>query len=185
MDKVKQGKTAKRNGKEFEKLLDNYFLCLKKMKACAIEKTPEPFRYIKPLNGSYGMFVATFVKSAQPDFKGTIAGGRAIVLEAKSVASDRVNLSVLTEQEKDDLILYSQLGAISGVIVKSQQLNNIYFFPTDFFCNIYELTGFKHIKFEKANGFILRGIEENEINAINKIVELNCLSNDDLLKTIY
>lgn len=182
-DKAKQGKTAKRNGKEFEKLLDNYFLYLKKIKVCVIEKTPEPFRYIKPLNAnSYGMFIATFTKPAQPDFKGTLAGGRAIVLEAKSVASDRINLSVLTKQEKEDLILYSQLGAISGVIVKSQQLNNIYFFPTDFFCNIYELTGYKHIEFENAKGFILKGIEENKINAINKIVELNCMSNSDLLK---
>ena len=36
-DKVKQGKTAKRNGKEFEKILDNYFLYLKKIKVCVIE----------------------------------------------------------------------------------------------------------------------------------------------------
>ena len=56
------------------------------------------------------------------------------------------------------------------------------FFPKDFFCNIYELTGNKHIKFKNAKGFILKGIEENKINAINKIVELNSMSNSDLLK---
>ena len=174
--KVIQGKTARRNGKEFEKMLDNYFSFLKKLRVACIEKTPEPFRYIKPLANGGGMFVATFIKSAQPDFKGVLFNGREIVLESKSVSNDRINLSALTDTEREELILHDEMHALSGVIVRQKETEKIFLFPTSFFVKMEELTGFKHIKFINAEKFEIKGIEKNSVNAFWKMKEILLLT---------
>lgn len=168
MNKQQQGKTAKRNGKAFEKKLEDIFAMYKEKLLCNIEKTPEPYRYIKPYtNGGGGLFVATFSKSAQPDFKGTLSGGRAVVLEAKSVHNDRFNLAMLTDTELKELILHDTLGAISGVLVYGQESGFIYFFPCSFIANMQAIKGYKHIKLENAEAFTV-----NETTLITKITTL-------------
>ena len=184
MDRTKQGRTAKHNGKQFEKLLDGYFAYWKAAGLFSIEKTPEPYRYIKPCGGAGGMFIATFAKSAQPDYKGTLNGGRAIVLEAKSISKDRINLSQLTETEAAELHLHYRLGAISGVIVYEQETNLIYFFPAKLFCKIDELTGFKHIKFKDAGAFIIDGIQTNALGAMTRIQYLYTLGAEKLAELL-
>lgn len=172
MNKQQQGKTAKRNGKAFEKKLEDIFAMYKEKLLCNIEKTPEPYRYIKPYtNGGGGLFVATFSKSAQPDFKGTLSGGRAVVLEAKSVHNDRFNLAMLTDTELKELIIHDTLGAISGVLVYGQESGFIYFFPCSFIANMQAITGYKHIKLENAEAFIV-----NETTLITKITTLGKLT---------
>lgn len=178
-NKIIQGRTARKNGKEFEKMLDNYFSFLKDKKIACIEKTPEPFRYIKPFGNSGGMFVATFIKSAQPDFKGVLFNGREIVLESKSVSNDRINLSALTDTEREELILHDEMHALSGVIVRQKKTEKIFLFPTSFFVKMEELTGFKHIKFINAEKFEIKGIEEKNIKAIFKIREILSLTPEE------
>lgn len=46
-----------------------------------IHKTPEPFRVIKKLPA--GRFQGQFLKKAEPDFKGVLSNGQAIVFECK------------------------------------------------------------------------------------------------------
>lgn len=101
------------------------------------------------------MFIATFAKSAQPDYKGTLAGGRAIVLEAKSCASDRINKSMVLDTEIAELKTHAGLGALSGVIAESQRTGRVYFFPCSLFANMEDITGYKHIKFVQAEAFEL------------------------------
>lgn len=178
-NKIIQGRTARKNGKEFEKMLDNYFSFLKDKKIACIEKTPEPFRYIKPFGNGGGMFVATFIKSAQPDFKGVLFSGQGIVLESKSVSNDRINLSALTDTEREELILFDEMHALSGVIVRQKETEKIFLFPTSFFVRIEELTGYKHIKFINAEKFEIKGIEEKNIKAIFKIREILSLTPEE------
>ena len=45
------------------------------------DKTPEPFRVLEKSRD--GIFKGRFTARAQPDFQGTLAGGRSIVFEAK------------------------------------------------------------------------------------------------------
>ena len=77
-----QGQRARYEGESFEKLLDISCEMYRMHGAARIEKTPEPMRPLSRPN-SKGQFTACYVKAAQPDYKGTLAGGQAIVFEAK------------------------------------------------------------------------------------------------------
>ena len=46
-----------------------------------VDKTPEPFRVLEKSRD--GIFKGRFTARAQPDFQGTLDGGRSIVFEAK------------------------------------------------------------------------------------------------------
>jgi recombination protein U len=80
-----------------------------------VTKTPEPFRVTKKHDG--GIFTGRFVAHAEPDFQGTLAGGRAICFEAKYTASDRMKRNVLTDTQMTALARHAALGAFAGVCV--------------------------------------------------------------------
>ncbi len=80
-----------------------------------IAKTPEPMRPIQSLGR--GKFIAIFEKTAQPDYKGTLKGGGAIVFEAKHTDADRLQQSAVTEEQAKRLDRHSRLGAECFVIV--------------------------------------------------------------------
>ena len=71
------GKISKAKGKHFEERLDASFAYYRDCGYAIIEKTPEPMRPTKNLGN--GKFIAFFEKKAQPDYKGTIKGGRTVM----------------------------------------------------------------------------------------------------------
>ena len=73
-----------------------------------IDKTPEPFRVMEKLGG--GIFKGRFTAPAQPDFQGTLAGGRSIVFEAKHTTTDRLKRDVLTGEQQDTLARHHRMG---------------------------------------------------------------------------
>lgn len=77
------------------------------------DKTPEPFRVLEKSRD--GIFKGRFTARAQPDFQGTLAGGRSIVFEAKYTTTDRLKWDVLTQEQRDALEHHHQHGAISAV----------------------------------------------------------------------
>ena len=79
-----------------------------------IDKTPEPFRVIK--KHGRGIFTGRFTAPAQPDFQGTLRDGRSIVFEAKYTTADRIQRSVLTQNQMDMLTAHQKLGAVSSVV---------------------------------------------------------------------
>lgn len=80
-----------------------------------IDKTPEPFRVTKKCGN--GVFTGRFGTPAQPDFQGTLRGGRSIIFEAKWTAKDRITRNVLTDTQMDLLKRHDGLGALCGVCV--------------------------------------------------------------------
>lgn len=80
-----------------------------------IDKTPEPFRVTSTEGG--GRFTGRFIAHAQPDFQGTLNGGRSICFEAKYTTTDRMRRNVLTETQIDTLEQHSALGACAAVCV--------------------------------------------------------------------
>lgn len=80
-----------------------------------VEQIPEPFRTTK--TGRDGTFTGRFLSAAQPDFMGTLRGGRSICFEAKYTRTDRILQSVLTEEQRDSLERHWTMGAIAGVCV--------------------------------------------------------------------
>ena len=73
-----------------------------------VDKTPEPFRVIE--KGRDGIFKGRFTARAQPDFQGTLAGGRSIVFEAKYTTTDRMKRDVLTKEQQDALERHAARG---------------------------------------------------------------------------
>lgn len=153
MTRTQVGRKAKKNGQYFENFLDKVFNTCSQLGYCNIEKTPEPFRFIKPY--STNLFVGCYIKSAQPDYKGTLKGGRSIVLEAKSVSTGKISLSALTENEMAELVKHKELGACTGVIVYDSAEGNIYLLPIVMFERMQDLFNRKHIKLKEVEKFCI------------------------------
>ena len=85
-----------------------------------IDKTPEPFR-VTSKNHRTGEFTGRFSTHAQPDFQGTLYGGRSIMFEAKRTSKDRITRNVLTDTQMDvlekTLTDVMQLGANGNIAV--------------------------------------------------------------------
>ena len=111
-----RGKQARLAGSYFEAMISgscDYYLDRGLAK---IEKTPEPMKPLGPKNYK-GQFLACYTKQAQPDYKGTLKGGRAVVFEAKHTDDDRIEYNRLTKEQRDDLEHHHKLGAVAFVLV--------------------------------------------------------------------
>lgn len=111
-----RGKQARLAGSYFEAMISgscDYYLDRGLAK---IEKTPEPMKPLGPKNYK-GQFLACYTKQAQPDYKGTLKGGRAVVFEAKHTDDDRIEFKRLTKEQRDDLEHHHKLGAVAFVLV--------------------------------------------------------------------
>ncbi len=103
------GKVAKEKGKRFEARLDTSFEYYRLKGFALIEKTPEPMRPSKSLGN--GKFVAYYEKKAQPDYKGTIKGGRTVIFEAKYTSADRMEQSRVLDSQAEYMTRHESLGA--------------------------------------------------------------------------
>lgn len=109
------GARAHRNGETFEALIERACARYERAGEAFIEKSPEPMKPLRPLKG--GQFVACFVKTAQPDFKGTIRPGRAVCFEAKHCAEARIDMKRVTPEQSAALDKHAALGAVCFVLV--------------------------------------------------------------------
>ena len=91
---VMTGRRSRAAGGAWEELLEASCRHYRLKGAAEITKTPEPMKPIGPKNAK-GQFLACYTKQAQPDYKGTLAGGRAVVFEAKHTDSNRLQRSVV------------------------------------------------------------------------------------------
>ena len=112
-----QGKLNRAQGLKFEEIVDEACDHYRTMGLAYIEKTPEPMKVIGVLNRRLGQFKAVFTKAAQPDYKGTMAGGRSVAFEAKHTETDRIKQDAVTEEQRDALNTHEAMGALCFVIV--------------------------------------------------------------------
>lgn len=109
------GMVNRAQGKLFEERIDAALAYYDRLGLASVEKTPEPMRPIRSL--SEGRFVAVFEKPAQPDYKGTLKGGRAVVFEAKHTITGQMEQSRVTESQAKRLEHHQKLGALCFVVV--------------------------------------------------------------------
>lgn len=121
-----------------------------------ITKTPEP---MKPLGrpNSRGQFLACYTKQAQPDYKGTVKGGRAIVFEAKHTDTGRLQQSVVSEEQEKQLDRHAALGAECFVMV-SFGFEQFFRIPWEVFRSMKERYGRKYITPEDVQEYRIRYI---------------------------
>ena len=104
-------------GHDFEEAIRQACLLYANQGRAKVEKTPEPFRVLEKREG--GIFVGRFTAHAQPDFQGTLDGGRSIIFEAKYTTTDAMKRDVLTETQMETLERHHRCGALAAVCVGS------------------------------------------------------------------
>lgn len=163
-----KGKQARIAGEHFENMISAACKFYEERRLAKIEKTPEP---MKPLGGknAKGQFLACYTKAAQPDYKGTLKGGRAIVFEAKHTDDERIERRRLTKEQLDALESHHQLGALSFVLI-SIGLCDFYRVPWPVWRDMADIYGRQYMKHSELEPYevpavagyikLLDGIEE-------------------------
>jgi len=113
---VMNGKRSRAAGGYWEEMIEASCQYYRLKGTAEITKTPEPMKPLARPNNR-GQFLACYTKQAQPDYKGTLAGGRTIVFEAKHTDTDRLEQRVVSEEQKNQLNRYMALGADCFVMV--------------------------------------------------------------------
>lgn len=137
-----RGSHNRSEGAEFEKLIERSCEMYRAHDVAYIEKTPEPFKVISVPNAR-GQFIGYYEKQAQPDFKGTLFTGQSVVFDAKATTTDKLQLSALSEEQKQSLETHYKLRAICGVLI-SYSFKRFYFMPYSLFMSAKEYNGHKY-----------------------------------------
>ncbi len=138
-----QGKVNRERGKIFEQEIETIAEWYAFHKLARIEKTPEPMKILKHIEN--GRFEAVFEKNAQPDFKGTIKGGKTVVFDAKFTETTNITYQALSDHQRQVLIEYNELGAVAFILVGFSD-GNMYKIDIKTWINMKEIFGHKHIK---------------------------------------
>lgn len=131
-------------GKNFEKFIAMACDYYRANEIADITKIDEPFRVMQLYKA--GQFKGQFTANANPDFEGTLKGGRSICFEAKYTTTDRLKQDVVSEKQKEVLSLKHKLGGLVGVCGGIQ--NKYYFIPWEVWTNMKSLYGRKYVKAE-------------------------------------
>lgn len=150
-----RGKRNRDSGEYFEQLISASCRYYDGTGKAYITKTPEPMKPIRQ-TGS-GRFEAFFEKKAQPDFKGTLAGGRAVAFEAKHTETGRMLQSAVNYEQEKQLDRHEQMGALCFVLV-SFDFRLFYRVPWDIWRSMKQHYGHKYITPEEAAPYRLRYI---------------------------
>lgn len=137
------GRRSRAAGEHWEQMIEASCNHYRLTGEAEIRKTPEPMKPLGRPNGR-GQFLACYTKQAQPDYKGTIKGGRAIVFEAKHTDSDRMQRSVISAEQEKELDRHMALGAECFVMV-SFGFQRYFKIPWGAFKNMKERYGRKYI----------------------------------------
>lgn len=122
-----RGIKSRSAGQEFEKYISIACESYRQKGLAYIEKTPEAVKILSKVDAQ-GHFKACFEKQAQPDYKGTLKGGRSIVFEAKHTDKDRIEATRMTAEQSAALETHYNLGAMVFVLV-SFSLERFYRIP--------------------------------------------------------
>lgn len=108
------GAVSKALGQQFERDINAAFDHYRRLGVASIEKTPEPFHMTGRENG--GKVVGFYEKKAQPDYAGTLRGGRSVYMEAKFTGSNRMEQSRVSPGQTEYLDEKMRLGAFCYVL---------------------------------------------------------------------
>ena len=136
------GSRSRSTGAAFEKLIEISCEVYKSRNLAYIEKTPEP---MCPISGAdrQGKFTAIYTATAQPDYKGTLSGGRAVVFEAKHTDSDTMKQERVTPAQAEALSMHYALGALCFVLISIK--DRCFVIPWTVWDNMKNVYGRKYI----------------------------------------
>jgi len=137
-----QGAVNKAQGKQFEERLDAAFAYYARQGSALVEKTPEPMHIVQRLDK--GRFVVFPEKPAQPDYKGVLKDGQAVMFEAKFTTTDRLTQDRVTPEQAQTLERYQAMGALCYVLAGFAS-GAVYRVPWDVWAEMKQRFGRKYI----------------------------------------
>ena len=160
-----KGKNNRTSGKIWEEIIDNSCKYYLEIGLADIEKTPEPMRVIQ--NVGKGRFMCCFRKMAQPDYKGTLKGGKAIVFEAKHTDTDKMNRNVISEEQEKRLDSHYFMGAECFVLI-SFKFNDYFRVPWDVFRDMKSVFGRKYVTINDLEKYRIKmiGMKIDFLNSV-------------------
>lgn len=135
-------------GHDFEDAIRQACILYANQGRAKVEKTPEPFRVLEKREN--GIFVGRFTAHAQPDFQGTLDGGRSIIFEAKYTTTDSMKRDVLTETQMETLNEHARRGALAAVCVGIQ--DRFFFVPWEVWRDMKRYVGRLYVTAEDLEG---------------------------------
>lgn len=138
----KKGKKNREEGRAFEEILDHTFAYYSSKGYAQIDKTPEPFKIIKRLENT--RFIGCFTRQAQPDYKGTIKGGRTVIFEAKYTSTDRITQDRVSDLQAAYMDQATALGARCFVLAGFKS-GGIYRIPWPVWSDMKKKFGHKYV----------------------------------------
>jgi recombination protein U len=139
--RILQNAANNAQGQAFEEHIKAACELYKTRERAEVDKTPEPFKVTSKERD--GRFTGRFTAKAQPDFQGTLSGGRSIVFEAKYTTTDRLKRGILTETQMKILTRHDKLGAVAGVCAGI--VDRFYFVPWDVWRDMKERFGRQYV----------------------------------------
>lgn len=164
LQRSQSGMQSKRAGEFFENLIGASLRWYEINGLACVEKTPEPMKPLRAPN-QRGQFLACYVKSGQPDFKGTLTGGRSIVFEAKHTSREKIDASRLTDEQVKQLDMHHKLGAVAFVLV-GFGLQDFYRIPWEVWHDMENIYGYKHMKQQDCEPYRV-----HYVNGVLKLLE--------------
>lgn len=147
-----KGKRNNAQGHFFEGFIKTACAVYKQKGIACVEKMPEPFMVLEKRDK--GIFKGRFIAHAQPDFMGTLSGGRSICFEAKYTSTDKLGQNVLTGEQWDSLEQHWKAGAKAGVCAG---IGNVYaFIPWPVWRSMQEIYGRKFMTAEDLEPYRVR-----------------------------
>lgn len=152
-----RGKRSKSLGAMFETGLDSVFYWLAQWNTACIMKTPEPLKVLPSTRRGH-VFNAVFTQKAQPDYTGTLKGGRSVMIEAKATETDRITQDRVLDSQATLLDKHTRLGAVCGIIV-CLNFETYGYIPWQQWRAMKDITGHKYVNAAdlKAQGWELAG----------------------------
>ena len=188
LKRVTAGYLARLEGETFEKMIESACKFYRDNGIAEIEKTPEPFKVERPAEN--GKFFGHFEKRAQPDFKGTLKGGRAVCFEAKHTKTEKIEMRRESDEQATRLEAHNKLGALTFVLV-SFDLSRFFAIPWEVWTHIPEKFGRKYVtahdlglyeikiksgildflRRDKTNGELIREMTNDKLVKLTELLE--------------
>lgn len=153
VQQIQQNRMNNARGHWFESIIQNACRYYRFNGIAEVDKTPEPFRVTEKRRD--GTFTGRFTALAQPDFKGTLKGGRSIAFEAKYTSTDRMKRSVITDEQMKVLESHHNLGAVVGVCCGIGE--DFYFIPWEAWRDMKAIFKRQYVKREDIEKWRIKG----------------------------